>query len=119
MIKQKTNKPVMVSFRRSVGELRLLGLVAWGGLCLDLAGLRGRDVALRLGAPRMWMETMLEAVAQAGSRQLVLVDLDLSVFLGDPSELAGRLETWAARQGVRLTRLSTQGLSAAGSARAA
>jgi hypothetical protein len=108
MKRLQTPKPVMISFQRSVGELRLMGLVAWGGLCLDLAGLRARDLATRLGAPKMWLESMLEAVAQAGSRQLVLVDPDLSVFLGDPAELQARLGAWARREGITVTRLRTR-----------
>jgi len=108
MVRQKSLKPVMISFQRSVGELRLMGLVAWGGHCFDLSGLRGRDLAVRLGAPRMWLETMLEAVAQSGSRQLVLVDPDFSVFLGEPGEPAARLDAWAVREGISITRMSTR-----------
>ena len=111
MMKPKTLKPVMISFQRSVAELRLMGLVAWGGLCLDLSGLRARDVALRLGAPRMWLETLLEVAAQTGTRQLVLVDPDFSVFLGDAQELSRRLEDWARREGVTVTRMLTRAVT--------
>jgi hypothetical protein len=104
----QTHKPVMISFQRSVGELRLMGLVAWGGHCYDLNGLRGRDLAVRLGAPRLWLETLLESVARTGSRQLVLVDPDFSAFMGDPVANAARLEAWASRQGVAVTRMLTQ-----------
>jgi hypothetical protein len=104
----QSHKPVMISFQRSVGELRLMGLVAWGGHCYDIHGLRGRDLAVRLGAPRLWLETLLETVARTGSRQLVLVDPDFSVFMGDAVANAARLEAWASRQGVALTRLLTK-----------
>jgi|GEM_PF-2435815 len=103
-----THKPVMISFQRSVGELRLMGLVAWGGHCYDLHGLRGRDLAVRLGAPRLWLETLLETVARTGSRQLVLVDPDFSAFMGDAVANAARLDAWASRQGIALTRLLTK-----------
>ena len=107
-MQSSSQKPVMISFQRSVGELRLMGLVAWGGHCFDLNGLRGRDLAVRLGAPRLWLETLLEAVARTGSRQLVLVDPDFSVFMGDAVANSARLEAWAARQGISLTRLLTK-----------
>ncbi len=54
------------------------------------------------------METLLESVARTGSRQLVLVDPDFSAFMGDPVANAARLEAWAARQGVTVTRLLTK-----------
>ena len=106
----KSLKPLMISFRRSVGELRLLGLVAWGGTCLDLSGLRTRDLATRLGSSKLWLETLLEVAAQAGTRDMVLVDADFSVFLGQPTELEARLDTWAATHGVTLTHLQTRAL---------
>jgi hypothetical protein len=111
MISAGMPKPVMISFSRSVGELRLMGLVAWGGLCLDLTGLRARDVAVRLGAPRLWLETLLEAVAQSGTRRLVLVDPDFSVFMGEAGESSRRLEDWARRRGVVVTRMLTRAVA--------
>jgi hypothetical protein len=83
MKRLSTPKPLLVSFKRSVGDLRLQGLVAWGGRCL-------------------------EVVAQSGARQVVLVDPDFSVFLGQPEELEERLRLWAGEQGVVVTRLSTK-----------
>jgi hypothetical protein len=101
-------KPLLISFKRSVGDLRLQGLVAWGGRCLDLEGLRARDLASRLGSSQLWLESLLEVVAQSGARQVVLVDPDFSVFLGQPEELEERLRLWAGEQGVVVTRLSTK-----------
>ncbi|MFA7330216.1 MAG: hypothetical protein WC326_03995 [Candidatus Delongbacteria bacterium] len=106
----KNLKPLMISFQRNVGELRLLGLVAWGGVCLDVNGLRARDLASRLGASKLWLETLLEVVSQSGTRHVVLVDPDFSVFLGQPAELEGRLRRWAESQGVLLTSLQTRAL---------
>lgn len=101
-------KPLLISFRRSVGELRLMGLVAWGGTCVDLEGLRFRDVATRLGAPKLWLETLLETIAQAGTRHVVLVDADFTPFLGNPGEVENRLRIWAANRNVLITRLQTR-----------
>jgi len=110
------NKPLMVSFLHSAARLRELGLVAWGGRCLDLDGLRARDLSHRLGAPGLWIESLIELAAAQRPSQLVLVDADFGVFLGDPAASEARLGAALARLGVPLKRVRTScgaGLAAA------
>lgn len=116
MERHPSPKPLMISFRHSAARLRELGLVAWGGRCLDLDGLRGRDLAHRLGAPGLWIESLIELVAAVRPSQLVLVDVDYGVFLGDPKQNEDRLSRELARLGVAIRRVRTRretGLAAA------
>ncbi len=104
----KNKRPLMVSFQQSVARLRELGLVAWGGLCVDEAGLRSRDLAVRLGAPRPWLETLFELITQSNCPSLVLVDPDFSLFLGDRVENQQLFEAFARDRGLRLDVVHTQ-----------
>jgi hypothetical protein len=104
-----TAKPMMVSFQHSSARLRELGLVAWGGRCYDVDGLRARDLAHRLGAPGLWIESLIELVQASHPSQLILVDADFSLFLGDAREVEARLATTLAKLGVPLRRVRTGG----------
>ena len=108
MSSKQNKRPLMISFQKSVARLRELGLVAWGGLCVDEAGLRSRDLAVRLGAPRPWLETLFELITQTGCSRMILVDPDFALFLGDRRENQQLFESFARDRGLRLDIVRTE-----------
>ncbi len=104
---RKNGRPLMISFIRTVAELRDLGLVAWGGLCVDPAGIQSRDMALRLGAPKPWLETLFELIARNLPEKLILVDPDFDLFMGDGEENGRLLTAWLRDREIELSILHT------------
>jgi hypothetical protein len=106
--KNNKQRPMMVSFAHTSRELHGMGLVAWGGYCLDMQDLRSRDLAARLGASALWLETLFEAMAQIQPTRLVLVDPDFSIFLGDEEENMDLLQGWLKQRKIPWTLIHTQ-----------
>ncbi len=107
--KTSKQRPMMVSFAHSSRDLRQMGLVAWGGYCLDVQDLKSRDLASRLGASGLWLETLFEAMAQIQPSNLILVDSDFSIFLGNEKENLDLLQGWLKSRGIPWTLIHTQG----------
>jgi hypothetical protein len=106
--KQNMQRPMMLSFDHSTSDLRSMGLVAWGGHCLDMADLRSRDLAARLGASALWLETLFETLARVQPSRLILVDPDFSVFLGDENENLDLLQGWLKQRDIPWTLIHTR-----------
>jgi hypothetical protein len=100
-------KPLMVSFSRNTNDLRKMGMIAWGGTCVDSAGIKLRDLALRLGSEKPWIETLYQIVAKQNPAKLILVDPDFSVFLGDSFENENQFLSWLKSQNICLNVVQT------------
>ena len=106
-VKKNSPRPMMLSFDHSTPALRKMGLVAWGGHCLDLADLKARDLAARLGASALWLESLFETMARLQPSRLILVDPDFSVFLGEEKENMDLLQGWLKLRNIPWTLIHT------------
>jgi hypothetical protein len=106
-LKSKSRKPLMISFTRDTNDLRRLGMVAWGGNCIDPAGIRLRDLATRLGSEKPWVETLYQIVARQQPSQLILIDPDFNAFMGDSRDNETQFRNWLKEQQICLNIVST------------
>lgn len=97
--------PLMVHFSGKA-DSRPRGLGAWGGRVLHLASLASHDLALRLGAPRPWIESLVTAVLESGARRVVLVGPDFRLFMGDADHNRRRFHQAMEHAGVQVTELA-------------
>lgn len=101
-----TASPLMIHFTGAPGS-RPQGLGRWGGRALYLSELIRSDLALRLGAPRPWIESLIQEVQRQPSRQVVLVDPDFRLFMGDARENRERFLQALRDCGASLTEINT------------
>lgn len=97
--------PLMVHFS-GAARSRPRGLNGWGGRTLHLADLVDHDLALRLGAPRPWIESLIRAVLESGARRVVLVGPDFRLFMGDADHNRARFLQALEDGGLQVTELA-------------
>ncbi|MCA9785418.1 MAG: hypothetical protein KDC10_16695 [Calditrichaeota bacterium] len=98
--------PLMIHFAGAPGS-RPRGMGRWGGRALYISDLSRTDLALRLGAPRPWIESLIQEVLRQPSRQVVLVDPDFRLFMGDARENRERFLQALEECGVGLIEINT------------
>jgi hypothetical protein len=100
-------RPMMILFGSEDPSLRH-GMVAWGGRRMHVDELKERDLASRLGADRVWLDTLLEELRRRKPSALVLMDPDMSVFLGKAEDNWNRLRSWLRSNSISLTVLKSR-----------
>jgi hypothetical protein len=96
--------PLMVHFSGKPGS-RPRGLNGWGGRVLHLDELAAHDLALQLGAPRPWVESLIRAILDSGARRIVLINPDFRLFMGDADGNRERFRQAMADARLQLTEL--------------
>lgn len=101
-------QPLMIFFDETEPATQQPGMVAWGGHRMSVHDLRGQDLASRLGAGRLWLESLFDLLEARRPGALVLMDPQMETFLGHPEENWQRLRAWLSRHGISLTVLRTR-----------